>query len=153
MMLATSAMFASLGLFDGHHRASCTYRANRTLPDAACTPGVLNPDVTQRTIDATICRPGWTKSIRPPVSWTAPRKLAAMRAYGAHGSPSGYEYDHLVSLELGGAPADTRNLWPEPHATSFVKDAVENRLRRAVCAGTMSLRHAQHVIRTDWRQG
>ena len=30
--------------------------------------------------------------------------------------PSHYQEDHLVPLELGGAPRDKRNLWPEPNS-------------------------------------
>jgi len=30
------------------------------------------------------------------------------------------------------------------------KDAVENHLHRKVCAGTMTLKDAQHTIMTDW---
>ena len=33
--------------------------------DPARTLGVLNPNVTQRNINATICVHGWTKTIRP----------------------------------------------------------------------------------------
>src|SRR5450759_1835660 len=35
------------------------------LPDAACTPGTANPDVTQATIGSTICRSGYTRH-HPP---------------------------------------------------------------------------------------
>ena len=42
--------------------------------------GALNPAVTQATIRTTICVSGWTATIRPPVSYTAPLKLAQMRA-------------------------------------------------------------------------
>ena len=34
--------------------------------DIARSPGVLNPDITQQNIAATICKHGWTKTIRPP---------------------------------------------------------------------------------------
>ena len=34
--------------------------------------------------------------------------------YGETGSTSDYQEDHFISLELGGAPRDARNLWPEP---------------------------------------
>jgi hypothetical protein len=86
------------------------------LPDAHCTPGALNPAVNQATLRKTICRPGYTSSIRPSTSVTDREKLASIRAYGLHQSPSRYEYDHLISLELGGAANDSRNLWPEPAA-------------------------------------
>jgi hypothetical protein len=138
---------------------SCSYRDAGALPDPGCTPGATNPAVTQATIGATICVPGWTRTVRPPVSVTAPEKLASMRQYGAAGSPAEYEFDHLVSLELGGAPNDARNLWPEPHSVpslsgdqgSATKDRIENQLRADVCAGRRSLTEAQALIAGDWR--
>ena len=73
-----------------------------------------------------------------------------MDAYGDHGSMRGYEYDHLVSLELGGAPNDARNLWPEPGASPNVKDRLEDRLHTMVCHGTITLAAAQRAIAVDW---
>ena len=68
-----------------------------------------------------------------------------MAAYGDGGSPGDYEYDHLVSLELGGAVNDPRNLWPEPEGSPNPKDSVESALHRMVCDGEMSLaRGAAH---------
>jgi hypothetical protein len=61
-----------------------------------------------------------------------------------------YEYDHFVPLELGGATNDPRNLWPEPGASPNPKDAVEGRLRRAVCDRQISLAQAQREIATNW---
>jgi hypothetical protein len=55
------------------------------LPDAACTPGTANPDVTQATIGSTICRAGYTATIRPPASYTDALKRQQIVAYG--GSP------------------------------------------------------------------
>jgi hypothetical protein len=83
-------------------------------PDKRCTPGAVNPVVTQASIYETICRSGWTSTVRPRVSITEPEKFASMAAYGLYGPASSYEYDHLVPLELGGAVNDPRNLWPEP---------------------------------------
>lgn len=119
-------------------------------PDPRCAPGALNPQVTQATIGRTICRSGWTSTVRPPESITEPEKLASMRAYGDAGSPSGYEYDHFVPLELGGATNDPRNLWPEPGASPNPKDAVEDELNDAVCDGRLTLAQAQHEIVTNW---
>jgi hypothetical protein len=79
-----------------------------------------------------------------------------MAAYGLHGSPSLYEYDHDVPLELGGAVNDPRNLWPEPDypaAHGFVlnpKDRLENALKRRVCHGMMTLAAAQRAIASNW---
>jgi Excalibur calcium-binding domain len=93
---------------------------------------------------------GWTATVRPPESVTDQEKLASMLAYGDHGSPSGYEYDHFVPLELGGAVNDPRNLWPEPQASPNPKDAVENELHRLVCDGDMRLAAAQQIITRTW---
>jgi hypothetical protein len=120
------------------------------LPDLHCTPGALNPGVTQATIGTTICRSGYTRSIRPSTSITEPEKLASIRAYGFHKSASNYEYDHLISLELGGAANDSRNLWPEPGASPNLKDKVEGYLHARVCDGDMSLASAQRIIALDW---
>ena len=119
-------------------------------PDPSCSPGALNPAVTQATIGQTICVSGYSKSVRPPESITNKEKLASMAAYGDSGSPSEFEYDHLVSLELGGAPNDPRNLWPEPGNSPNPKDSIENALHRLVCSGQMPLGQAQKIIATGW---
>ena len=113
-------------------------RASWTL-----TPGVLNPDVTQATIGATICRHGWTRTIRPPTSYTSELKLEQMRTYRRAGDPHDYQEDHLISLELGGHPTDPRNLWPEPLPHAYEVDQVENELNDKVCAGELALAEAQ----------
>ena len=107
------------------------------------TPGVANPDVTQQTIASTICVSGWSSSIRPDTGYTDALKLDQMRQYGRAGSPSDYQEDHLISLELGGHPTDPRNLWPEPYPRAADVDAIENELNDAVCSGRMSLDAAQ----------
>ena len=96
---------------------SCHYRYTRTkqpLPDRRCTPGVRNPRVTPSTLGATICKAGYTASIRPPSSVTSVEKRLNAKAYGYGGSLRQAEYDHLIPLELGGDPNDPRNLWIEP---------------------------------------
>jgi len=122
-----------------------------------CTPGALNPAVTQATIYSTICKSGWTSTIRPSSSITSKEKKASLSAYGIKSSTSGYEYDHDVSLELGGAANDPRNLWPEPDypgvTHSFYlnpKDHVEDALNHLVCNKQMTLSQAQHLIATNW---
>lgn len=124
------------------------------LPDPACTPGATDPRVTQANIDATICRTGYTKTVRPPVHVTSSIKRERMDAYGATGPMSAYELDHLIPLEIGGAPADVANLWPEPlngADGALDKDQVENSLHRRVCAHVLSLAAAQRAIATNWR--
>lgn len=138
---------------------ACSYRTSltgQTLPDRSCTPGALDPAVTQATYLGTICRPGgYTKTVRPPASMTGPEKAKAMRAYSVTGAASGYEFDHLVPLSLGGA-SDRRNLWPEPNVGGTggfdinAKDIVEDRLHTLVCSGKVPLPKAQAAIAADW---
>jgi hypothetical protein len=111
--------------------------------DIARTPGVLNPDVTQANINSTICRHGWTKTIRPPTSYTNELKKKQMREYNVGGSSTDYQEDHLISLELGGHPTDPRNLWPEPYPRAAEVDSTENDLNARVCSGDLSLAAAQ----------
>jgi hypothetical protein len=133
-----------------------TYVGSDPLPDPRCTPGAINPQVTQDNIESTICSSGFTSTIRPPESVTEPEKGASAVAYGYTGSFHVAEYDHLISLELGGDPNDPANLWIEPpdnpNATSFAntKDRLENRLNSLVCSGQLSLATAQQAIASNW---
>ncbi|HET8892939.1 MAG TPA: hypothetical protein VFM96_02425 [Gaiellaceae bacterium] len=107
------------------------------------TPGVVSTEVTQANVGDTVCRSGWTKTIRPPVAYTNALKLRQMRRYGERGSPSAYQEDHLISLELGGDPSDPRNLWPEPYPRASAVDQIENELNHELCTGKLTLRDAQ----------
>ncbi len=133
-----------------------TYVGSDPLPDPHCTPGALNPQVTQATIGTTICASGFTSSIRPPESITEPEKVDSAAAYGYTGPLHVAEYDHLVSLELGGDPNDAANLWVEPpddpNATSVAntKDRLEARLKSLVCSGRLTLAAAQEAIAGNW---
>jgi hypothetical protein len=86
------------------------------LPIRSLTPGVTNPAVKQTIIRKTICVSGWTATVRPPASYTNALKRKQMPLYHESGDPKSYEEDHLIPLELGGAPRDPHNLWPEPHS-------------------------------------
>jgi hypothetical protein len=118
------------------------------LPDHSLTPGMTNPAVRQATIATTICVAGWTDTVRPPASYTNKLKLKQMPLYHETGSPLDYEEDHLVPLELGGAPRDEANLWPEPHSQSSKSDPLETALKRKVCdhPPTLTLRAARQQI-------
>ena len=118
------------------------------LPDPKITPGRLNPKVRQSTIKKTICKSGWTKTIRPPVGYTNKLKVKQMVQYGETGPPSDYEEDHFIPLELGGAPKNAKNLWPEPHSQSNVSDPLETKLKKQVCKGILTLKKARATIRT-----
>ena len=88
--------------------------------------------------------------MRPAESITEREKYASMAAYGDTGSASGFEYDHFVPLELGGATNDSRNLWPEPGASPNPKDKVEDYLNREVCERRLTLARAQKLIAANW---
>jgi hypothetical protein len=117
--------------------------ASTVVADPARTPGMLNPAVTQATVADTICRSGWTRTVRPPTDYTNDLKHKQMRAYGEHGPLSAYQEDHLISLELGGDPTDPRNLWPEPYPRASAVDRIENDLNAKVCSGEISLAEGQ----------
>lgn len=119
-------------------------------PDPRCTPGALNPAVTQSDIGRTICRAGWTATVRPSERVTETEKRASMLAYGDTRPIWDYEYDHFVPLELGGATNAATNLWPELGASPNRKDSVEDELNREVCDHELSLAAAQAEIVTDW---
>jgi len=123
--------------------------AHDGLPDRSCTPRVVAVD------DANVlCGPGYrTSSVRPPQAYTEALKRRQLRAYGYYAGRALrlYEEDHLIPLELGGDPTAPCNLWPQAHATSRWKDAVENAARREVCAGRMGLDEAQASMAADWR--
>jgi hypothetical protein len=66
-----------------------------------------------------------------------------------------YEEEHLVPLELGGAPNDMRNIWPEPWVsvdgwTADRKDELENVLNHLVWSGRVSPIEARRSIATNW---
>ena len=74
-------------------------------------------------------------------------------------APADRRLDHLIPLELGGAPRDPANLWPEPctavaadgtPAGARVKDRFENWLHDEVCSGVLSLVAAQQQIAGEW---
>jgi hypothetical protein len=126
------------------------YLVAGTYPDPACTPGATNPAVTQATLTATVCHPGWSTKQRPRLDAV---KRERMTAYGVTGT-SKYELDHLVPISVGGALADTHNLFPEPwdgpHG-AHAKDVVEARVHRQLCAGQLTLGDAQQIfVRGEW---
>jgi hypothetical protein len=116
------------------------------LPIKTITPGALNAKVRQGTIGRTICKAGWTASIRPSSSYTTALKIKQMPLYEENGSLSQYEEDHLIPLELGGAPRNAKNLWPEPRAQSKQSDPLETKLKRQVCQRTLTLAAARAAI-------
>lgn len=120
--------------------------AQDALPDSACTPGAIFPQVTKEQV----CTKGYTQTVRNvPQS----EKDHVYREYGIYSHKTGeYEVDHFISLELGGSN-DISNLWPEaanPTPGFHQKDLVENYLNEQVCKGIISLSEAQKEISANW---
>jgi len=119
----------------------------------ACGNGafcVLNPSVTQ----ATICVSGWTATVRPSTSETTPLKVEQMAQLHLSGTPTDYEEDHRMPLELGGDPIARHNLSPEAHLSlggqSEAKDSSENAAKDEVCSGRKTLVEAQQAFVAMW---
>lgn len=140
---------------------SCRYRYTTTgqpLPDPNCTPGAINPEVTQANLHETVCRADYIEAIRPPASISDVEKRLNAASYSYTGPMESAGLDHLVALTLGGDPNDVRNLWVQPPSPSDLeeggasnpKDVVESELSAAVCQGRVPLADAQAAIATDW---
>jgi hypothetical protein len=139
LMSAGTLALGLLGAFGGAGGAKLSaQRASWAL-----TPGVASAQVTQANLVSTVCKHGWTSTVRPPTDYTNALKVDGMKAYGRAGSTSDYQEDHLISLELGGDPTDPRNLWPEPIERAKEVDAIEDALNEQVCSGELTLDEAQ----------
>lgn len=125
-------------------------------------PGAIDPRVTQENLATTICQSGWSKSVRPPVSFTAPIKRKLMEQSNAT-DPHAFELDHKVPISSGGCPDCLTNLWlqpwsqPEHHHCSpelgmdaACKDRLENFVHRQICTGQMTLAQGQSIFLGDW---
>jgi len=78
---------------------SCHYRYEKRepLPDLHCTPGAVSPAVTQADLGTTICKSGYTATIRPSSYVTGKEKKANAASYGYTGPMGDAEYDHQLS--------------------------------------------------------
>lgn len=117
------------------------------------TPGVARTD----NCAAVLCSTKWGKDARHV---TAAMKREVFKAYGFIGnkdracrSKRHFEIDHLISRELCGADV-VKNLWTQCYSGTYnavMKDRLENRLHKEVCAGNIELKEAQDEIVKDWR--
>jgi hypothetical protein len=125
-------------------------------PSPTSTRATRAITVNQDHIGQTICVTGWTATIRPPPAFTTRLKqerLATGHTYKGDTATGDHEQDHLISLEIGGAPNAEANLWPEPCNSpegARVKDVVENTLHTLVCDHAITLATAQRAIAANW---
>ncbi len=116
---------------------------------------VLSADVTQSTIQATICVPGYTAAVRPSTSFTKGVKVKLLREQGLPATAAtDYELDHHVPLALGGHPRSLKNLmlqrW-DGEDSAKKKDRLERKLQQLVCAYALKLEDARQAIFLDWQ--
>lgn len=119
---------------------------------------VLNPNITPETIAATICHAGWTKTVRPPLSYTNPLKARQLAMLNHPGwTMANTEEDHRLPLEMGGDPKAEHNLSPEfadaatpSRPVANHKDDAENAGRRAICDQHRPLREVQAEFVRMW---
>jgi hypothetical protein len=117
-----------------------------TFPDPRLTPGATVPRITA----AQVCTPGYASSVRPRGHEWYELKNETYARYGiARGHHYGFVGDHLVPIELGGAPDSVDNVWPQPYQDAHEKDYYEDALHLLVCDGRMSLEDAQRRI-VNW---
>lgn len=141
----------------------CTVRMRNgyPVPDPRCTPGGVNPGVSEEVLRD----PAWrTRAVRNCAESEAQKHAAygwyAIRKPRINSNQNQMcELDHLVPLELGGADG-MGNIWPQcgPDGVTLKqryfkqKDHVENYLAEEVKAGRMPLGEAQKGIARDWTQ-
>jgi hypothetical protein len=126
------------------------------LPASAQLADVLNDAVTQATIEKTICREGYLKSIQPPAAYMdgVKKNMLAMRGMDAVRQGSAYAVVHIVPLALGGHPRNPENLMLQPLEGPLgvqKKQKLDLRLSRMVCARQITLVDARLCIRKDWQ--
>jgi hypothetical protein len=122
------------------------------LPDRRCSPGAYAAKLTQKVV----CSKSFRTSDYRHVTRGTMHDVE--RAYGMEAKNYGaaLEIDHIISLELGGSN-DPANLYPERltfanHQPGYrIKDKVETKAAKAVCAGTITLSYAQHQIAANWK--
>lgn len=136
-------------------------RGEYVFPDPACTPGAVNPHLT----NAILHDPDFGTGCERDKATSATKKKQTYVWYGITKPTNNAEphmiceLDHLISIELGGA--DTLdNIWPQcgpkgakgENRLFKQKDQVENWLAQMIRDGTMSKEEAQQGIAEDWAQ-
>lgn len=115
-------------------------------PDPSLTPGA-----TLKVTHSQVCSPGFSKTSRGEHPVSAKLRREIMLAYGLDPKAKGYVIDHLIAVELGGSN-DPRNLLPQTIAEGHMKDRLENKLHKMVCAPkpSLTLTEAQRELAEDW---
>lgn len=122
------------------------------------TPGVAITMTIKR-----MCTTAWGRDVRHV---TAAEKRQVFANYRLTGNDDGsqgceldrhgrrYEVDHLIPRSLGGADV-VSNLWPQCYSgpwNALLKDRLEVRVSKELCAGRLSKKQAHKFFTGDWRQ-
>ena len=127
------------------------FSSQPTYPDPVLTPGVFDDNVTQSSVQKTICKANETAEVRR-VTEKMKREVFARYHLDYDKLRKAYEVDHFIPLCVGGAN-DIENLWPQrwsPKPGAREKDIVESHLHKKICEGDLSLDEAQEIIKQDW---
>lgn len=112
--------------------------------DPKLTPGVVDNNLNAKVL----CAGLFPSKLRRTATSTEKRSV-----YVAYGIPPIkrilYRLDDIVPLELGGVNT-VGNLWPQSILDSFAKDKHENRIKKLVCSGQMTLLEAQKYFLDNW---
>jgi hypothetical protein len=150
-LMALAVLLVAVSSFIGFARAD-------DLQNQTNTPGVSRSGLTK----TKICATKWGKDERH-VTDAMKRQVFALYGYSGYSDPhcvadahgKTCEIDHLISRELGGAD-DIKNLWPEAYGTlpwnAHLKDTLENRLNKEMCASRITLKQARDMLANDWRE-
>lgn len=104
---------------------------------------VLTPGATRNLTMAQVCNTKWGKDHR--FVTVAMKKQVAAAYHVAWADRGKYEFDHRIPRELGGADV-VGNIWAQPLTEAHIKDIAENQAHRDVCAGKITLTHAQEMM-------
>lgn len=115
---------------------------------------MLDKRVTQQSLVATICRPGYAHTVAPPFDELMAHRDRMLAARGVDADEgAAYALDRRVPVVLGGSPDAPANLDLLPWAGQRGerrKARAAVMLKRCVCEGKLSLAEAQAAIVGNW---
>jgi hypothetical protein len=130
------------------------YAETPQRPDLKLSPGASNPEANK----AVICTVGYTAGVDAHGAKVrdVPESLKQKiyDEYKIDRKSDRFEIDHIISLQLGGSN-DPKNLWPQSYTTkpynAYMKDDLENKMKKLICDGKITQDQAQKEISTDWQ--
>jgi hypothetical protein len=136
------------------HRTDCRWRRYRDGaigPDPSCTPGELDPAVTENTAQ-TVCSEAWVTaaSRRQPPPSTLDELLIE---YQLPGNPMTYALARVIPVEDGGSPTSMENLYPLPlngFGGEQTRTAVAAQLHDEICSHKITVTQAAKTLEGDW---